>query len=81
MLEMKFSVRLVRLWCDSTIALTWIQSPSYRYETFIANRVQKVQEFSNNYKWDHVDSKTNAADVLSRGIAHALLKSYDLWWK
>ena len=68
------------MWCDSTIALTWIQSP-FRYETFIANRVQKVQEFSNDYIWDHVDSQTNAADVLSRGIAPSLLKSHDLWWK
>ena len=81
MLEVQYSIKLVRLWCDSTIALTWIHSASYRYETYIANRIQKVQDLSANSIWDYVGSEMNAADVLSRGLMPTQLHDCNIWWK
>lgn len=36
MLQLQYPVSLIRRWCDSTIALSWIQTSSYKLETFIA---------------------------------------------
>ncbi len=37
---------LIRLWCDSQIALCWLSSPYSRWQTFIANGVKKNSNFA-----------------------------------
>ncbi|XP_072158658.1 uncharacterized protein [Bemisia tabaci] len=76
-----YQISSLHAWTDSTTALTWIQTPSYRLKTFVANRVAFIQESVPNANWHHVESKDNPADCLSRGIyAHQLI-SHDLWFK
>lgn len=43
MFKLEYYVSLVRLWCDSMIALSWIHTASDKLEPFIGNRVQKVE--------------------------------------
>ncbi|XP_066590509.1 uncharacterized protein [Prorops nasuta] len=70
----------VILWCDSTITLNWIHSESRTWSTFVANRVGEIQELTSSYKWRHVPTTDNPADLVSRGIEPALLKLSSLWW-
>ncbi|XKL65471.1 hypothetical protein PGB90_008891 [Kerria lacca] len=79
-LSLNCKINLVRLWSDSEITLHWIQSSASRWQTFVANRVQKIQEASKDCIWDHVNSASNPADLLSRGIMPDLLENHANWW-
>jgi hypothetical protein len=58
------------LWTDSTIVLCWIQSEnSSKQEQFVKNRTNKINELTKNCKWQHINSKSNPADIISRGYA------------
>lgn len=70
----------ITLWSDSTIALAWIASEPNLYKTFVANRITEIQELTPNCSWRHVDSNSNPADVISRGISPDLLEECNLWW-
>jgi hypothetical protein len=64
-----FAVRSdsVFLWSDSRITLAWIQSPSYSWKTYVANRVTMIHELTASYQWRHIPSESNPADLVSRG--------------
>lgn len=49
-------------------------------QTFVANRVAKIQELTVGGTWGHVPSEENPADLLSRGATIEDLKTNDLWW-
>lgn len=68
------------LWCDSTVALSWIQTPTYRLKTFVANRVAQIQELIPSHCWHHVSSGDNPADCASRGILPSQMINHPLWW-
>lgn len=68
------------LWCDSTIALTWLKTPPYRLKTFIANRVAQAQEWVPTHWWHYVSGEMNPADCASRGILPSNLAQHPLWW-
>ncbi|GBL92842.1 hypothetical protein AVEN_70684-1 [Araneus ventricosus] len=57
----------VLLRTDSTIALSWIDTP-HLLKTFVINRIAQIQELTKEYHWAHITSKNNPADLLSRGI-------------
>ncbi|XP_055928745.1 uncharacterized protein LOC129959875 [Argiope bruennichi] len=68
------------LYTDSTISLAWIQTPPHRLKTFVANRVGKIQQLTQNNKWQHVSSTLNPVDVISRGLVPEQLIDNYLWW-
>ncbi|XP_054284249.1 uncharacterized protein LOC129001099 [Macrosteles quadrilineatus] len=68
------------LWCDSSVTLTWLQTPSYRLKTFVANRVAQTQELVPYHCWRYIPSKENPADCASRCILATELVSHPLWW-
>ncbi|XP_071041864.1 uncharacterized protein [Parasteatoda tepidariorum] len=74
------SVNKTLCWCDLTIVLAWLNSPSNRWKTFIANRVAQIHEFIPNATWHYVKSSDNPADCASRGIGTSELKTHNLWW-
>lgn len=67
-------------WSDSTVTLSWLRSPSYRWKTFVANRVSHIQETLPDVQWNHVPSRENPADIASRGQLPADLLNNSLWW-
>ncbi|XP_055920727.1 uncharacterized protein LOC129952226 [Eupeodes corollae] len=69
----------VFFWTDSQIVLSWINSTSSSYHTFVANRIAKIQEHSWGALWRHVPSKENPADLLSRGISARNFMSCHMW--
>ncbi|KAJ8914050.1 hypothetical protein NQ315_017569 [Exocentrus adspersus] len=67
-------------WTDSKVALCWIKSPPYRWKTFIANRVNQIQENLPPQHWRFVNSTDNPADAASRGLLPTQLLHHTLWW-
>ena len=55
----------IHCWLDSTVALYWIKGKG-EYRQFVANRVHKIQQFS-EVSWHHVPTSENPADLGSRG--------------
>lgn len=78
--DSRFRIDEVHLWSDSQIALCWIASPASRWNVFVANRVSQIQTLTNNFKWHHVRSADNPADLPSRGIPISTLQDNEIWW-
>lgn len=70
----------IYLWSDSSVTLSWIQSESNIYKAFVANRITEIQNLTPNANWNHVLSKDNPADIISRGISPEILENNALWW-
>jgi len=73
-------IKNVRFWTDSTIVLSWINTPAYKLKTYVAHRVSEIQTLTKELIWSHVSSNCNPADLLSRGSTTAELKDNQLWW-
>lgn len=52
----------------------------FSYKTFIANKICKINKFTDKHNWFHVSSENNPADCASRGIFPSDLKNHQLWW-
>ncbi|XP_011884045.1 PREDICTED: uncharacterized protein LOC105571183, partial [Vollenhovia emeryi] len=69
------------LWTDSMIALSWIRAFSRKWEIFIANRVGEIQRLTEVEDWRHIDTKSNPADIISRGAGPSEVINLALWWE
>ena len=78
---LKISFNKTRFWTDSVIVLAWLKSPAVRWKTFVANRVNHVQEITNIEDWSHISSKENSADIVSRDVDANVLKNLSFWWR
>ncbi|XP_054869388.1 uncharacterized protein LOC129349632 [Amphiprion ocellaris] len=58
----------ITLWSDSTTVLYWIKSDSCRYKVFVGTRVAEIQSLTNPAQWQYVDSPSNPADDITRGL-------------
>ncbi|XP_014522567.1 uncharacterized protein LOC106779051, partial [Vigna radiata var. radiata] len=67
-LETYYKIEKVFCWSDSTTVLSWIRLPTYRLQTFVANRVTIIQSLRSDVVWRHVRSEDNCADPASRGL-------------
>lgn len=67
-------------WCDSTIVLNWLFSPSNLVDPFVRNRVHEIQESTADHTWRYVASKDNPADLVSRGVKANQIRECTLWW-
>ena len=56
------------LWTDSLSTLYLINNMSSRFKTFVANRLTQIHSVTLPSQWRYVDTKTNPADIASRGI-------------
>lgn len=65
---------------DSTVALAWIHSCPTRWQTFVANRISKIQNELDPRHFHHISGKDNPADCLSRGLTPAQLIEHPLWF-
>jgi len=65
---------------DSQISLCWIKN-SRPWAKFVCNRVQKIVTVISAERWNHVGSKDNPADKLTRGLHLSELKGDEMWFK
>ena len=78
MLRRELDLPLVEgiFWCDSTSVIQLIRNTSKRFHTFVANRLSVIHDCSSPEQWRYVDSKSNPADDVSRGLtAECLIES------
>ena len=74
------TIEKVFIWSDNEAALQWIRN-NRSENPYVKNRVAKIKELSNHFKFLHVGSKENPADLLTRGSdINSLLKT-SLWSK
>jgi len=73
-------VSKVYYWTDSSIVLHWIKSIDKKLPVFVAHRVGEIQESTMMEEWNHVKTKENPADLVSRGVTPKELRGSRLWW-
>lgn len=66
-------------WTDSMIVLQYLHNEDKRFKTFVANRVSQIHEQSSPDQWRHVDSQSNPADDVSRGMSAEELVTSERW--
>lgn len=67
------------LFTDSTVVLAWLNTPTYKLQTYVATRVAKVLDLVSNETWFHVEGACNPADVCSRGAFPSALLDMPEW--
>ena len=69
----------IHAWSDSTKTLSWIRALPSKWNTFVANRVSDIQSHLPPNHWRHVPTKSNPADIASRGSTAKQLIKDNLW--
>ncbi|XP_050054367.1 uncharacterized protein LOC126549384 [Aphis gossypii] len=57
-----------------------IRGISSQWSTFVASRVSEIQTLTEEMTWQHVRTKLNPADLISRGVKVKELLNSNLWW-
>ncbi|XP_045463791.1 uncharacterized protein LOC123673349 [Harmonia axyridis] len=78
--SMNLNFESVYHWTDSTIVLAWLSAEPRTWKTFVSNRISEIQGLSDNNNWNHVPSKENPADIITRGINPTDHEGANLWW-
>lgn len=76
----KFKIDNTFLYTDSLIVLHWIKAPYRKLHTYVSHRLMEILELTNDNMWNYVHTKTNSADLLTRGVAPQNLKQHKTWW-
>ena len=80
MKALKLDIDEISAFSDSTITLAWIAGESYRWKTFVANRVEEIRNLIPPENWHHVSTDSNPADLVSRGTTPSILQDSKLYW-
>ena len=55
-------------WSDSMTALRYIRNVSTRFKSFVAHRIQQIQDLTDVASWNYVPTDCNPADLASRDV-------------
>ena len=80
-LKSVYSMLSVYYWSDSLVTLGYILNSARKFHTFVANRVQLIQELTKQSAWHHVPTELNPADMASRGLSAIEWQSHSSWFK
>lgn len=79
--SLRLNINKCTYWCDSTIVLGWINSPkAHLLKPFVFNRISEICENTESCRWRYVPTKSNPADIGSRGTDAKQLQNCSLWW-
>ena len=78
----EFDVPDVKLffWSDSMTVLRYLRNVSTRFKTFVAHRVQQIQDLTDVNSWNYVPSEKNPADLASRGLCPTDEEKLAFWF-
>ena len=68
------------LWSDNEACIQWVKNNRSQI-TFVKNRVAEIRELTPNIIIQHVSSKENPADLLTRGVTPDVLEDSTLWFE
>lgn len=77
----RINVHNILAFSDSKVALCWVHSSPHRWDTFVANRVTKIQGHLSPENLYYIAGNENPADCLSRGLTPAQIINHPLWFK
>ncbi|XP_076766420.1 uncharacterized protein LOC143433153 [Xylocopa sonorina] len=77
---LKLPIESVKFWSDSTITLHWLKTSPHKLKTFVANRVSEIQSYTRPDDWNHIATKENPADYISRGQRPSELITNKHWF-
>lgn len=77
-LTVQFESAILR--SDSQVVLAWLQTEPNLLKLFVTNRVVRVQEMAGTAIWRYVPTKSNPAELLSRGVLPRELINVLIWW-
>ena len=77
---LKFELAKFRAFTDSKVVLSWLAKPPSTWTTFVRNRVAKIIPVLAFSQWSYVNTKTNPADLATRGLSVAKFLSARLWF-
>lgn len=77
--ELECSVQEITYWTDSTVVLQYINSEAGRFQTYVANRLAVVHDYSKPSQWRYVGTKFNPTDHASRGIYPSESRKAKCW--
>ena len=66
-------------WSDSMTVLRYLRNVSTRFKTFVAHRVQQIQDLTDVGSWNYVPSEKNPADLASRGMSPSDEEKLAFW--
>ncbi|XP_047138310.1 uncharacterized protein LOC124814560 [Hydra vulgaris] len=66
--------------CVIIISKARIKNQSRKLKQFVANRVEFIQSKTELKQWRYIPTKTNVADLLTRGTTVKELESNYVWW-
>ena len=69
----------VWFWTDSMTVLRYLRNVSSRFKTFVAHRVQQIQDITDINSWNYVPTDKNPADLASRGMSPQDEAKLNLW--
>ncbi|XP_038076006.1 uncharacterized protein LOC119744087 [Patiria miniata] len=79
--ELRLPITDIVFWIDSTSVLQYIRNESRRFRTFVANRVARIQDATDESQWRYVNSESNPADEGSRGLSAERMIKDGRWLK
>ncbi|XP_037049617.1 uncharacterized protein LOC119083910 [Bradysia coprophila] len=77
---MQLNISSTTYWTDSEVVLSWVLSDG-TYRTFVANRVAEIKRKTQPENWRYINTKSNPADLVSRGMTPEKLLESKLWWE
>ena len=77
--ELELNIDKTYFWTDSKIVLHYLKNEKRRFQTYVANRVEEIEENSLVEDWNHVPGSLNPADDISQGLNPASLTTNHRW--
>ena len=79
--ELDLEIDETYFWTDSTSVFQYVRSTSARFQVCVANRIAAIHAGSDPSQWHYVDTKTNVAEMASRGFVPDQIKKAETWFK
>ncbi len=80
-INLNIDISNVFAFSDSQIVLSWLNYNVNQLKQFVSNRISKILNFIPKDRWFFVDTKSNPADLATRGINVDKFVSNSLWQK